>query len=151
MDGSTGRRGALGLGGLLLLAQGARAQGPAAVLEELQGTLAPGNAGDFGRFVSQHAGRMVSMRVMAARAEGPEFFVKQDRDMLMVQLTRPEAIEIVLHGGFVPEGAGFALDGVFNVKAEGMQQGILVYGLQPLAEAAAREMRAGPVKRIALS
>lgn len=151
MNDPTGRRAALGLGVLALAATSARAQAPAPVLEELQGVLSTGNAEDFGRFVSQHAGRMLAMRVTAQTAEGREFSVTRDRDMLMVQLARPEALEIVLHGGFVPEGAGFALDGVFNVKAEGMQQGILVYGLQPLAETAAREMRAGPVKRIALS
>jgi len=160
MDGSMRRRGALGLGALVLgmtgpgmVTRGARAQAPAPTpaLEELQGALTTGNAGDFGRFVSQHSGRMLSLRLTVGAAEGREFSVRRDRDMLMVQLQRPEAMEIVLHGAFVPEGAGFALDGVFSVKAEGMQQGVLIYGLEPVPEARARELRAGPVQRIALS
>ena len=60
-------------------------------------------------------------------------------------------MEIVLHDGFSPGADGFVLDGVFAVKAEGMQQGILIYGLERVGEAQGRELRAGPVQRIALS
>ena len=120
-------------------------------LEELHGDLTARNAGDFGRFVSQHAGRVLSLRVAVRAAEGRAFSVGRDRDMLMVRLERPEAMEIVLHDGFAPGADGFVLDGVFAVKAEGMQQGILIYGLERVGEAQGRELRAGPVQRIALS
>lgn len=166
-----GRRGLLGAAGVLAAGR-ARAQAPAAVLEELHGALSPGNAGDFGRFVAQRAGRVMSLRLTAASAQEREFGVGAQRGMLMVRLARPEAMEIVLHGGFrpgevgdppregsappreanaPPEGSGFVLDGVFDVRAEGMQGGILVFGLEPVAEARAGELRAGPVQRIALS
>ncbi|TPG46378.1 hypothetical protein EAH89_25075 [Roseomonas nepalensis] len=165
------RRGLLGAAGALA-AGPAGAQAPAAVLEELQGALSSGNAGDFGRFVAQRAGRVMSLRLTALAVEEREFGVGARRGMLMVRLARPEAMEIVLHGGFrvgeaggppgegnappgegsAPlEGSGFVLDGVFGVRAEGMQGGILVFGLEPLAEAPAGELRAGPVRRIALS
>lgn len=151
------RRGLLGAAGALAAGR-AGAQAPAEVLEELQGALSPGNAGDFGRFVAQRAGRVMSLRLTALAVEEREFGVGAQRGMLMVRLARPEAMEIVLHGGFRPgdgsaplEGAGFVLDGVFGVRAEGMQGGILVFGLEPVAEARAGELRAGPLRRIALS
>ena len=152
------RRGLVGGAAALLATGRAGAQAPAPVLEELQGALAPGNAGDFGRFVAQRAGRVMSLRVTAPVAEGRELGVGAQRGMLLVRLARPEAMEIVLHGGFTPGGtevspggAGFVLNGVFDVKAEGMQQGILVFGLEPVPLARAAELRAGPLQRIALS
>jgi hypothetical protein len=140
----------------LLLAGGAllpttpRAWAQAGGVEELHGALAAGNAAGFGRFVSGHAGRTVSLRLEVAPAEGRDFSVSLDGGRLIVNLPRPERMEIVAHGGFVRLDRGYGLDGVFTVRPDGMQQGILIYGLDPVPEARARAVRAGALRRVAL-
>ncbi|WP_426956305.1 hypothetical protein [Muricoccus radiodurans] len=145
-----GRRGVLASGSLLLAAVAARAQTRGAV-DELHGTLTRGNAATFGRFVADHVNRMVSLRVTAAQATGAGFSVDQDRDLLLVNTDQPEKLQVSVTRGYARQGASFTVDGVFTVKAEGMQQGILIYVLDPVTDAQAQEARSGEVRRSALN
>jgi hypothetical protein len=136
-------------GGAILAAGGARAQG--APMEELHGTLTAVNAAAFGAFVSKNADRMVSLQLRAAPVAGRGFSVAVEAPLLLVNLDRPERMQVSLTGGYAVREGAIVADGVYAVKAEGMQQGILILVLEPVEPQRVRPLRAAGVRRVALS
>ena len=142
------RRAVLGGMALAPMAAAAQTRGP---VEELQGALTARNAAAFGRFVSAHDGRLVSLKMTAAPAEGRGFSVALQAPLLLVNLDQPERMQVSVTGGYTLRDGAFALDGVYRVKAEGMQQGILILVLEPVPGGEVRRVRDAGVKAVPLS
>ncbi|MBP0493601.1 hypothetical protein [Roseomonas indoligenes] len=145
MVGALTRRGMLG--GLVLLPSAAMAQSGT---PELQGVLTARNAAAFGRFVSANEGKPVSLKLTAAPVEGRSFSVSLQAPLLLVNMDRPEKMQVSLTGGYTLRNGAFAMDWVYRVRAEGMQQGITILVLDPLDGGEVRRMRDAGVRRVAL-
>ncbi|MBU8540073.1 hypothetical protein [Falsiroseomonas tokyonensis] len=117
----------------LLLARPGWAQ---ARLDELRGRLTEDTAESFGRFVSDHLDQTISLRLAVAAGLATE-----DAGRLRLSLDRPERMQITFFGGYAAQAAAVAVDSVYRVRSDGMQMGILIYGLDPLPEAEARQAR----------
>jgi len=146
----TTRRGVLA--GLVLAPLPALAQGRPAGngLEEAQGALTARNAAAFGRFVLAHDGKPVSLKVTAAPVEGRDFSVSLQAPLLLVNMAAPERMQVSVTGGYTLRDGAFVLDGVYGVKAEGMQQGILILVLDPVPGGEVRRMREAGVRAVRL-
>ena len=153
------RRGVMG--GLLLLPTVGLAQtgsgagaagrtGAQAGVEELQGALTARNAAAFGRFVGDNEGKLVSLKVTAAPAEGRAFSVALQAPLLLVNMDRPERVQVSLTGGYTLRDGAFVMDGVYRVREEGMQQGIAILVLEPVDGGEVRRVRDAGVRRVAL-
>ncbi|WP_439594970.1 hypothetical protein [Falsiroseomonas sp.] len=119
----------------LLLARPGLAQGQ---VEELRGRLTPDTSESFGRFVADHLDQVISLRLALAAELG----AVAEEGRLRLSLDQPERMQVTFFGGHSPQPAGFAIDSVYRVRNDGMQMGILIYGLDPLPEAEARRARA---------
>ncbi|WP_338661927.1 hypothetical protein VQH23_17060 [Pararoseomonas sp. SCSIO 73927] len=138
--------------GLALLPAAGMAQ-PAtssAGVQELQGALTAGSAAGFGRFVSDNEGKLVSLKVTASPVEGRAFSVSLQAPLLLVNMDRPERMQVSLTGGYTLRDGAFVMDGVYRVKAEGMQQGIAILVLEPVDGGEVRRVRDAGVRRVAL-
>jgi len=144
------RRGLALAGGAALAAGAARAGGASGPLDELHGALTAGNAAAFARFVAERAGRHVSLRITAAPADGREFSVTVEAPLLLVNVARPERVQVSLTGGYALRGGAIEADGVYAAAAEGMQQGIAILVLTPVEPGQVRRMRDAGVRRVAL-
>lgn len=123
----------LALPGLLLAVPG-RAQTP---LDELRGRLTPDTGESFGRFVADHVDQVISLRLAIAAELQP----MAEQGQLRITLDGPERMQVTFFGGHAGTTATPIVDSVYRVRNDGMQMGILIYGLDPLPEADARQAR----------
>ena len=142
------RRGAMLAGGALLLGGPARAQG--GPLLELHGRLTAASSERFARAVSDAMDGRISLQVTAPPVEGRGHSVSLQAPLLLIQAERPERMQISLTGGYTLRDGAFVMDGVYDVKGEGMRQGILIYVLHPVSGGEVRRAREGQVRRLEL-
>ena len=144
----TTRRGVMLGPGALLLGAPAMAQG--GPLLELHGRLTAASSERFARAVSGAVDGRISLQVVAPPAEGRGHGVSLQAPLLLIQAERPERMQISLTGGYTLRDGAFVLDGVYEVKGEGMQQGILILVLSPVPGGEVRRAREGQVRRLEL-
>ncbi|WP_458093321.1 hypothetical protein [Roseomonas sp. WA12] len=144
----TTRRGVMLGGGAVLLGTPALAQG--GPLLELHGRLTAASSERFARAVSDAMDGRISLQVTAPPAEGRVHAVTLQAPLLLIQAEKPERMQISLTGGYTLRDSAFVLDGVYDVKGEGMQQGILIYVLSPVSGGEGRRLRDGQVRRLEL-
>ena len=142
------RRGAMLAGGALLPGGPARAQG--GPLLELHGRLTAASSERFARAVSDAMDGRFSLQVTAPPVEGRGHSVSLQAPLLLIQAERPERMQISLTGGYTLRDGAFVMDGVYDVKGEGMRQGILIYVLHPVSGGEVRQAREGQVRRLEL-
>ncbi|MBU8542077.1 MULTISPECIES: hypothetical protein [Roseomonadaceae] len=123
----------------LLLAPTSQAQ---TRVDELRGRLTEDTAESFGRFVADHLDQVISLRLaVAPPARHDGLTVAEEDGRLRLDISAPEKMQVTFFGGQARQPRGFAVDSVYRVRNDGMQMGILIYGLDPLPEAEARQAR----------
>ena len=113
-------------------------------IAQLRGTLTESNYPEFEKFVDDHVGKVIGLKIIVERtgSDAAPLQASADNGQLVVYLKstpdEPSESEIVAGNGFTYHNGSYVIDGLFIVKNSGMHQGVVSYSLKETNESATK-------------